>query len=283
MPRIRSIKPDFYSDPDLGRLSLEARYLYQSLWVFADDHGRLAGDSRLIKSQTFPFDDKISAKKVKSLLDELEGAGKVMRYEHDGIAYVYLPNFNKHQKIDRPQAAKFPEPPRIDGESESNVREPLDEHSPNEQRTDAEDSSLDRIGKEGIGKNLDSTSPARAPNRAAVIASQHLEKLQPKLASGTGYDLLHEFKEIWPAAWDAAVQQNVNPKAVGTQLVGQFIATVTDTEPDYGRAGQLVGRYGKLALLGIDEGIMANATDPYRYANRVCQNQASSHRAEASR
>ena len=111
MPRIRSIKPEFYSDPDLGRLSLEARYLYVSLWVFADDEGRLPGDPRLIRSQTFPFDDKVTVRKVTTLLAELEDAHKIVPYEVAGIHYLLLRNFRTHQRIDKPQPSRYPSPP----------------------------------------------------------------------------------------------------------------------------------------------------------------------------
>lgn len=111
MARIRTIKPEFYSDPDLGRLSLEARYLYKSSWCFADDEGRLPADPRLLKSQTFPYDDKISVKRVSRLVEELQQAGKVIAYEVDGLHYLLFPNFVKHQVINKKQRAKYPPPP----------------------------------------------------------------------------------------------------------------------------------------------------------------------------
>lgn len=119
-------------------------------------------------------------------------------------------------------------------------------------------------------------------SKEQALARRHLETLKPAVANGGAFDLLHEFRELWPKAWQEAAAENLNPKAVGINLLGNFIATVTGTEPDWGRAGQLVGKFGKLALFGIDEGIIANADDPYRYAFRVCQNQARNHRAEVS-
>lgn len=128
-------------------------------------------------------------------------------------------------------------------------------------------------------QNLVPTGPAKP---VFELAATHLSTVKNKVTNGSGFDLLHEFKEVWPKAWQDAVERGINPKAVAIQLIGSFIATVTETEPDYGRAGQLVGRFGKLALLGMDEGLMANADDPYRYAFRVCANHAQRHRAEAT-
>lgn len=119
----------------------------------------------------------------------------------------------------------------------------------------------------------------RKMNPEQRLAKSHLATLQPLLGSGKSFDLLHEFKELWPRAWAEAVDAGLNPAAVGINLLGNFIATVTDSEPDWGRAGQLVKRYGRSALYGVDEGLIANADDPYRYAFRVCQNLATENRA----
>ena len=39
MARIRTIKPQFWDDLKIGRLSRDARLLYIGLWNFADDLG----------------------------------------------------------------------------------------------------------------------------------------------------------------------------------------------------------------------------------------------------
>jgi hypothetical protein len=40
MPRIRSIKPDFFKSEDVAALPLRARLLWIGLWTQCDDHGR---------------------------------------------------------------------------------------------------------------------------------------------------------------------------------------------------------------------------------------------------
>jgi hypothetical protein len=121
------VKPEFYSDPELGRLSLEARYLYKGTWSFADDAGRLPADPRFLKSSIFPFDDRIGIRKVKALVDEVIAVRKIVLYEVEGVTYIYLPNFARHQKINRPQPAKYPPPPGTFTDDSGNG----DEHSVN--------------------------------------------------------------------------------------------------------------------------------------------------------
>lgn len=110
--RIRTVKPEFYSDPQLGQLTLEARYLYKATWNFADDEGRLPADPRILKSQVFPYDDHITTERVEQLLHELVSLGKAVRYEVENVPYLFLPNFRTHQRISKPQPAKYPPPPK---------------------------------------------------------------------------------------------------------------------------------------------------------------------------
>jgi hypothetical protein len=103
--RIRSVKPEFWTDPDNARLSRDARLLYIALWNISDEHGRLHGDPRFIKGQAFPYDDDMSADAVLRLLVELSERGVVVRYEVEGNQYLFLPTLAKHQRL---EAEKVP-------------------------------------------------------------------------------------------------------------------------------------------------------------------------------
>jgi len=105
MPRKRMIDPEFWSDEEIGNWSAEARLFYIGLWNFADDEGRFKAHPKLLKSQIFPYSDRIS---IEKLLQEING--KVLLYESNGSRYGYLPNFLKHQRIDHPSNSKLPAP-----------------------------------------------------------------------------------------------------------------------------------------------------------------------------
>ncbi|MGZ6880164.1 MAG: hypothetical protein ACXVGB_09705 [Mycobacteriaceae bacterium] len=112
MARIRSIKPEFWSDRKISRLSRDARLLYLSMWNFSDEHGRLQGDPRYIKGHCLPYEDDLSLADVEGLLNELEGADRIQIYEVDGDPYVYLPNLARHQRLEaNKQESRLPEPP----------------------------------------------------------------------------------------------------------------------------------------------------------------------------
>jgi hypothetical protein len=113
MARIRSLKPEFWTDRKLAQhLSRDARLLYISLWNQADEHGRLHGDARFVKGHCLPYDDDLDLTAVDALLNELWRAGRVQRYEVDGEPYLYLPKLAGHQRLEPGKAAsRLPEPP----------------------------------------------------------------------------------------------------------------------------------------------------------------------------
>ena len=57
MARIRTIKPEFPHSESMGRVSREARLCFILLWTIADDAGRLRGNSRMLASLLYPYDD----------------------------------------------------------------------------------------------------------------------------------------------------------------------------------------------------------------------------------
>lgn len=115
MARIRTIKPEFFWDVKIGRLSPYARLTFIGLWCLADDYGTLNMHPLVIKGQLFPFDQDVD---VEACLKELEEQKLILRYGPEKM-YIYIPNFKKHQKINRPseqRQAPLPEEFGIDVE-----------------------------------------------------------------------------------------------------------------------------------------------------------------------
>lgn len=127
MARIRTIKPEFPESESVGALSRDARLLFVLLWTFVDDSGRARASSRLLASRLYPYDDD-AFDLIEGWLAELESHGHVRLYEVNGNKYLDIPNWLKHQKIDRPTASRLPS---FD-EASTNTREPsraLDAHT----------------------------------------------------------------------------------------------------------------------------------------------------------
>lgn len=111
MARKRMIDPSFWVDEKLGTIDPHARLLFMGLISQSDDEGRLNGHPALIRSLIFPYDHQISVDDVEEWLTLLAADERklIIRYEVDYQKYIWIPNFKKHQTINKPQKSKLPE------------------------------------------------------------------------------------------------------------------------------------------------------------------------------
>lgn len=107
--RIRTIKPEFWEDEVIGALSLGARLLFVATWNMADDEGLLRWTPEYVRATAFVYDESTNAKK---LMTELVDAGLILPYAGGRTqqSLAWIPNFHKHQRINRPQPSKLPAP-----------------------------------------------------------------------------------------------------------------------------------------------------------------------------
>lgn len=108
MARIRTIKPDFWTDEKVVELSFPARLLFIGLWNFVDDEGRIQFSPKKLKMLIFPADSV----EISELLGEIRRESLITVYEVDGVQYLQVNNFGKHQKVDKRSPSKLP---AIDG------------------------------------------------------------------------------------------------------------------------------------------------------------------------
>ena len=93
MSRIRTIKPQFFMNDELGALYPLDRLLFIGLWTMADREGRLEERPAKIKAAILPYDNH----NVERAIDRLEQKGFIERYEAEGKRYIEITNFTKHQ------------------------------------------------------------------------------------------------------------------------------------------------------------------------------------------
>lgn len=112
MARIRNLKPDFWLDRKLARkLSRDERMLYMGMWNQSDEWGRLHGDPNVLKGAVFPYDDDLSVEVIGRMLDRLVTVGVVQRYVVDDDPYLFLPNLDRHQRLEPGKTpSKLPAP-----------------------------------------------------------------------------------------------------------------------------------------------------------------------------
>ncbi len=112
MARIRSIKPEFWKSDAIARLSWEARLAFVALWSYVDDNGVGRDNVKLITAELFALEDDPteSIARVSRILDELARESRIVRYTHAGKGYLFVNNWDEHQKIDRPTKTRYPRP-----------------------------------------------------------------------------------------------------------------------------------------------------------------------------
>lgn len=111
MARKRMIDPDFWTDEKLGTCTRDERLFFMGLISNADDEGRGRGNLKLLKATIFPYDDDIKVKDMEKMACSLMEKGMVYFYVVDGQDFYYLPNFLKHQTINKPTKSNIPEMP----------------------------------------------------------------------------------------------------------------------------------------------------------------------------
>ncbi len=165
MARIRSVKPEFWTDEKIVELSAFARLLFIGLWNFADDEGRMVYSPKRIKMQVFPSDSL----DISELFGEIRREKLVTIYVVEDVEYLQINNFDKHQKIDKRSPSKLPECPCAPPNPAESPRIPTTE------------GIKEGNGKEGNGKERKNKSPA-APEFDAGKALSELGAKDPALS-----------------------------------------------------------------------------------------------------
>lgn len=141
MPRIRTIKPEFWQDFRLTQqLTRDQRLFYIALWNESDDEGRFQAHPQRLKGAIFPYDDDIHGGFIEDSLRTLAECGKVVLYDVSGEPYAQLVHFADHQKINRPTPSRIPPPP--------NDLPDFTDDSLSDHGRDTESSPPERKGKE---------------------------------------------------------------------------------------------------------------------------------------
>jgi len=111
MARARNIKPKFFTNPELVELPFSTRLLFIGLWTIADREGRLEDRPKQIKMNIFPSDEV----DINSALSDLQNAGLLLRYEVDGVRYLQINTFCKHQNPHKDEKASTIPAPKLHG------------------------------------------------------------------------------------------------------------------------------------------------------------------------
>lgn len=215
MARIRSIKPEFWTDRALClKLSRDARMFYAALWNFCDEHGRVSADPFYLKGQIFPYEPE-GPDWIDSLIDQLVAAGKAIRYEGDGDPYLFLPRLDRHQRLEPEKV-----PSRLPAPSEEDLTTPPPSPGPGSKPAEAQveasaqihaDSSESRADESAQGADESSLLYVAGCMEQVAGSREHVppraDSSQPPLLALVGAEPLAPlaerppdlFEEFWKA------------------------------------------------------------------------------------
>ena len=112
--RIRSIKPEFWRSLDIAALSIEDRLLFIGLWSYVDDNGVGVDRVPIIAAELFADDlsrdPRETLARVSDGIERLSERGLVQRYSDDSRDYLAVTNWERHQRIDKPNKPRYPLP-----------------------------------------------------------------------------------------------------------------------------------------------------------------------------
>lgn len=111
MPRIRSIKPEFWTSEAVAAWHPESRLTFLGMWNMAEDNGVGVANPRLLAAQLYPLDDPTEATvRVERALTECSRGGQIVLYEAAGKRLYYVTGWDEHQRVNRPSRCRFARP-----------------------------------------------------------------------------------------------------------------------------------------------------------------------------
>ncbi len=106
----------------MRRVSRDARLLFVQLWTIVDDAGRTPAEPDDVAAVLYPGD--FDAQQFMHMwLDELEAEGCIERYDVDGVDYLRVVHWHKHQQISHPTQSRLPPSPN-EWPDDSGIPEP---------------------------------------------------------------------------------------------------------------------------------------------------------------
>ena len=112
--RIRTIKPEFWTDKRVAGWDVFTRLTFIGLLSAADDYGRGSAEPAVLAAALYPFD--LSREPIETLasvsraLATLSREGRIKCYTISGESFYEVVNWRRHQRVDKPGRSRIPTP-----------------------------------------------------------------------------------------------------------------------------------------------------------------------------
>ncbi len=172
MPRIRTIKPEFFMHEGLFDLAkkhqLPIHLAFMGLIVCADKEGRFCWEVRRLKATILPYYDV----DMSQVLEIFVKAGFIRKYEHQGSWYGCIPSWLKHQRIKNEEDSILPPP------DDPNWVKP----EPKEASFEMSEAALEERNQASILAPFSAVPPPEIDNKKVIKNNrlQEIEQLAPR-------------------------------------------------------------------------------------------------------
>lgn len=112
--RIRSIKPEFWRSDDIDALDWDTRLVFIGLWSYVDDNGvgiyKMPNIVSDLFAHDFYRDPNATLNRVSEALTRLESRSMIDLYRVGDRDYLYITNWERHQRVNNPNKPRYPLP-----------------------------------------------------------------------------------------------------------------------------------------------------------------------------
>ena len=212
MPRIRTIKPEFWSDEKLSTLGVLDRLIFLGLISLADDYGRVQDNVKIIDAFIFPNTDDTS----RDSLASLEAMNRIKRGKStNGMPIIEIISWDRHQKVDKPQPRNaLPPIKTLSLDPFANDSRTIRDKVPNDSRISRECLANDSRPIRDCTTDQGPPTTDQGPGRG----SEEPEPPNDEPTSGEQPALSPRFKQVWNL-WKKHLRETHKPLAPAAEEV----------------------------------------------------------------
>lgn len=199
MPRIRTIKPEFWDDEKMAVLDDTTRLVFLALISMADDAGRLVFSQRQIDAFVWPYTEGRSSVDSTETLRRL---GILLSYTcPSGRPLLQIVNWSKHQYVKNPSKHTLPGPTAEDLATLEDTRSSVDStESLPTSSVDSTETLPPGSRKLEVGSNYSlGASTEDAPDEGGGDLMAPMKGAIPKVPPGSQLTYPAQFEESWEA------------------------------------------------------------------------------------
>ena len=214
MARIRTIKPEFFTSPDVARVDVPVRILYQAMWCWADDFGIGETNFNGLLGFAFPDSDGFTAQDVRRFCADIARHFGTTFYTVRGRHYFAIESWDAHQKTERrEQRRKYPTPDDPDAMPDQRIYDGADFAPVVPRKTGADPresgAGTGEQGNSGTGEQGKETTPLPPAPTMTVVPTEPSRTGKPARPRGRTGKTLVDPDYMPPAAVIEAIRSEL--------------------------------------------------------------------------